>query len=177
MILCAGEIENINHAVPIGIGMVASAIKLSRICSLKTPKELVFLGTAGSYGNAKIGEFLQSHETENVELAYLDNFCYTPIKSNVSRETSKGIIVNSSNYITTNPRLATLMHEKFGFELENMEFFAVKMVAKSFNIPFRGYFFVTNYCNENAHEDFLKNHKNALKILNAKADELQKELS
>jgi len=40
-----------------------------------------------------------------------------------------------------------------------MEFFSILSVAKEFEIPVAGIFVITNYTNENAHEDFIKNHK------------------
>jgi nucleoside phosphorylase len=43
-----------------------------------------------------------------------------------------------------------------------MEYFAVLKVAQSFGISAGGIFVVTNYCDENAHEDFLKNQKEAM---------------
>jgi len=46
--------------------------------------------------------------------------------------------------------------------IENMEFFAVLKVAKHFNIPAGGAFIVTNYCNANAHKDFMDNHTEAM---------------
>ena len=42
-----------------------------------------------------------------------------------------------------------------------MEFFAVLKVAQKFEIPAYGVFVATNFCNENAHADFLKNHQRA----------------
>ena len=46
-----------------------------------------------------------------------------------------------------------------------MEFFAVLQVAQEFNIPAGGVFCITNYTNENAHADFMKNHKQAKELL------------
>lgn len=46
-----------------------------------------------------------------------------------------------------------------------MEFYAILQVAKEFEIPVAGIFIVTNYTNENAHEDFLANHENAKETL------------
>lgn len=69
-------------------------------------------------------------------------------------------IVNSSNYITTDTNAAAAM-KKAGILLENMEFFSVLSVAKHFGIPALGIFCVTNYCDQNAHEAFLKNAKTA----------------
>ena len=37
-----------------------------------------------------------------------------------------------------------------------MEFFSVLKTAKEFNIPVKGIFVVTNYCNKNAHSEYIK---------------------
>ncbi len=159
MIVCAGKIENFNFAVPIGIGMVQSAMNLTQICLEKKPDEIIFIGTAGSYGGQKIGEIVESEISANIEIGYFDELSYTPLKTNiVSRETSKGLIVNSSNFITCDEKIARRMLN-YGYDLENMEFFAVQSVANNFGIKSRGIFCVTNYCNEDAHEEFIKNHK------------------
>lgn len=77
-------------------------------------------------------------------------------------------IVNSSNYICTDILYAKQM-KNVGITLENMEFFSVLKVAKYFKIPAFGIFCVTNYCDKNAHNDFLANHKNAQKALESNA--------
>jgi nucleoside phosphorylase len=46
-----------------------------------------------------------------------------------------------------------------------MEFFSVLRIAQEFDIPAGGVFCVTNYCNEDAHADFLKNHDKAKELL------------
>ena len=43
-----------------------------------------------------------------------------------------------------------------------MEYYAVLKVAQTFGISAGGIFIVTNYCDENAHDDFLKNQKEAM---------------
>ena len=54
-----------------------------------------------------------------------------------------------------------------------MEFFAVLKVAQKFQIPAYGIFCATNFCDSNAHADFLKNHaaakENLTKYLKTKA--------
>jgi nucleoside phosphorylase len=75
----------------------------------------------------------------------------------VSRET----FINSSNYITTDESTAESYLSK-NIHLENMEYYAVLKVAKFFDIPASGIFIVTNYCNKNAHKDFINNHKEAM---------------
>ncbi len=46
-----------------------------------------------------------------------------------------------------------------------MEFYSVVSVAKYFGIKARGIFVITNFTNENAHKDFIKNHQKAKKKL------------
>jgi nucleoside phosphorylase len=84
----------------------------------------------------------------------------------VSTNTSnvKDIIVNSSNYISTNKEL-TKKFLSLGVGIENMEFFAVLSIAKEFDIPAGGVFCITNYTDKDAHKDFMSNHKKAKELL------------
>ena len=164
MIVCAGDIETFKFAQPIGIGLVNSSINLTRQCLFNKPDFLLFVGTAGSYGNHEILDIVESKRAANLELAFLNNDAYTPL-DNVLESENKFVrndtIVNSSNYISTNFDLAQKYNE-YGIGIENMEFFSVLSVAKEFEIPVAGIFVVTNFTNENAHEDFKKNHKIAM---------------
>ena len=81
-------------------------------------------------------------------------------KSSAIQRQIKSAVVNSSNYITTDEGVAKQM-VRAGILLENMEFFAVMKVAQTFGVPVMGIFCVTNYCDENAHKDFLENHSEA----------------
>ena len=162
MILCAGNIESFNFATPIGIGLVESAMNLTKLIVNKKPTSLTFIGSAGSYGRYGIFDIVQSSVAVNVENSFLTGGSYSPIKSNVSRETMD--IVNSSNYITIDEKLSSNYRE-MNIELENMEFFSVYRVAQEYNIPVLGIFIVTNYCDENAHQDFITNHERAKELL------------
>jgi len=166
MFVCAGENEQFDFAIPIGIGLIDTAINLTKMILSSKPEELIFVGTAGSYGDKKVFDIVTSCEAVNIENSYLNAGAYTPI---VSRETSffkKGFcasntVVNSSNYITTDIKLGKQYIER-GILVENMEFYAVLKVAKKFHIPAKAILVVTNYCDENAHKDFLKNQKEAM---------------
>lgn len=169
MILCAGRNELFDFATPIGVGLVESASNLTQIVLEHKPTFFFFIGTAGSYGHHSIFDLLYSHHATNIELGFLENHCYTPLKNHieakipyVSRET--GCIVNSSNYITTNTKYAEKLFAQ-GIVLENMEFFSVLSIANKFDIPCSGLFVVTNYCNERAHDDFVLNHSKAKELL------------
>ncbi len=166
MIVCAGNNETFSFATPMGVGLVEMAINLTRACLMNPPEFLLFVGTAGSYGEAKIFDIVESKTAANIELCFLEKGCYTPIDNVVTTNTQnkKEIIVNSSNYITTNKQLSQRFL-RFGIGLENMEFFSFLSVAKEFGIPAGGVFCVTNYTDENAHEDFLKNSKKAKELL------------
>jgi len=178
MIICAGNNETFSFAQPMGVGLVETAMNLTRLCLFDKPEFLLFVGSAGSYGDAKIFDIIESKTAANIELAFLSNDAYTPIDNVVSTNTTniKDIVVNSSNYISTNE---TLSHNflKLGVGIENMEFFAVLKIAEEFNIPAGGVFCVTNYTNTNAHEDFLKNHEKAKKLLEVHVKKRIKELT
>jgi nucleoside phosphorylase len=165
-IISAGNQEVFNFASPIGIGLINSAVNLTRICLFEKPDYLIFIGTAGSYGKKNIFDIIETNTASNIENCFIEKKCYTPLdniisfSSDVSRET----IVNSSNYITTDKELAK-KYLKLNIDIENMEFYSVMSVAKEFEIPAVGIFAVTNYCDENAHKEYLKNIKKAKKLL------------
>ncbi len=159
MILCAGNNETFDFATPIGVGLVDSAINLTRHCLVHKPEFLLFVGSAGSYGGHKIHEIIESKTAANIELGFLDKNAYTPIDNVVSAQTEnvQDVIVNSSNYITTSEKAMEQMRT-LGMGIENMEFFTVMRVAQVFGIPAGGVFCITNYCDANAHRDFIANH-------------------
>ena len=178
MIICAGNNETFNFAQPMGVGLVETAMNLTRLCLFDKPEFLLFVGSAGSYGDAKIFDIIESKTAANIELAFLSNNAYTPIDNVVSTNTTniKDIVVNSSNYISTNETL-TKNFLKFGVGIENMEFFAVLKIAEEFDIPAGGVFCVTNYTNASAHDDFLKNHDKAKELLGEHVKRRIKELT
>ena len=163
MIVCAGKSEQFEFAQPIGIGMIEAAVNLARICEKKKPDHIVFVGTAGTYGEKEIFEIIESRTAANVEQSFFSGDSYTPIDNVISavKDVSRETIVNSSNYITTN-RNVWQHYTAQNIHIENMEFFAVMKVAQMYGIPAAGILIVTNYCDENAHEDFKKNHAEAM---------------
>lgn len=163
MYFCAGKIEQFDFAKSIGIGLIETAINLTNICLLDKPKSITFIGTAGSYGNNKIFDIIESSCATQVENSFFTSNTYTPIdikKQCVSRET----MVNSSNYITTDENIAKIYLDN-DIYIENMEFYSIVQVAEKFSIPVKGIFIITNFCNKNAHIDFKKNHRNAMNRL------------
>jgi len=167
MIICAGRNETFNFAKEMGVGLIESAINLTRQCLFDKPEFLLFIGSAGSYGYHEIFDIVESKRAANIELSFLEDNSYTPL-DNVLESENKMVrndtIINSSNYISKNFELSKNFNE-YGIGAENMEFYSILQVAKEFEIPVAGIFVITNYTNENAHEDFLKNHKEAMEKL------------
>lgn len=167
MIICAGRNETFNFAKEMGVGLIESAINLTRQCLFDKPEFLLFIGSAGSYGNHEIFDIVESKRAANIELSFLEDNSYTPL-DNVLESENKMVrndtIINSSNYISKNFELSKNYND-YSIGAENMEFYSILQVAKEFEIPVAGIFVITNYTNENAHEDFLKNHKEAMKKL------------
>ncbi len=167
LFISAGSMETFDFALPIGIGMVESTINLTRLALMDRPDIIVFVGSAGSYGDREIFDIVESNIASNIEISYLQDRSFTPIENVIKVENiivSRETIVNSSNYITKDLD-SSKRFRKIGLEIENMEFFSVLSVAKEFGIPAFGIFVITNYCNENAHNDFVKNHNRAMEIL------------
>jgi nucleoside phosphorylase len=178
MIISAGEIENFSFATPIGIGLTSATLNLTKLVLTNMPKSLIFVGSCGSYGKYQIGDIVQSTTASNIEFSYWDNSSYTPIDNVIDAKYNKLVksqtIVNSSNYITTNPKYNNnYLSNNIG--LENMEFFAVLEVAKEFNIEVGGIFVVTNFIDKNAHKEFKNNHENAINKLTQYIKDRQKE--
>ena len=178
MIICAGNNETFDFAVPMGVGLIETAMNVTRLCLFDKPEFLLFVGTAGSYGEKALFDIVESKTAANIELAFLQQKAYTPLDNVVSANTegTKDIIVNSSNYITTDAETAKGFL-KFGIGIENMEFFSVLRVAQEFGVPAGGVFCVTNYCNENAHSDFLIHHEKAKELLGAHVKRRIRELT
>lgn len=167
MIICAGRSETFKFAEPIGVGLIESSINLTRRCLFDKPDFILFVGTAGSYGKYKIFDIVESKRASNLELSFLHGDSYTPLDNVLESENQmvrNDTIVNSSNYISTNKELCE-NYNKYGIGIENMEYFSILSVAKEFEIPVAGIFIITNYTDENAHKEFLSNHKEAMSKL------------
>ena len=166
MVVCAGRGEEFSFAQVIGVGLVESAINLTRICLTQKVDEIIFVGSAGAYDKrVRVLDVFCATQATQIESASLTHNAYTPITPriespkpvfcNVSYET---MLVNSSNYITTDSVVARKFVEQ-GLGLENMEFFAVVEVARHFGIGCLGIFCVSNHCDSNAHREFLRNRE------------------
>jgi nucleoside phosphorylase len=161
-----------------GVGLIESAINITRLCLFDKPEFLLFVGTAGSYGNHKLFDIVESKTAANIELGFLSGCAYTPLDNVVSTNTTndKDVIVNSSNYISTCEQ-TTKKFLKLGVEIENMEFYSVLKIAQEYGIPAGGVFCITNFTNEDAHKDFINNHAKAKELLSGHVQKRIKELT
>ncbi|OPX27653.1 MAG: purine-nucleoside phosphorylase [Campylobacteraceae bacterium 4484_166] len=167
MIVSAGNNELFRYAKAIGVGLIDSAIGLSQLCLFDRPDFILFVGSAGSYGSKNIFDIVQSRSSSNIEHSFFKDKSYTPINNTIKADNKlvkDETIVNSSNYITTNKDICDLYIQK-NIGIENMEFYAVMKVAQHFSIDVAGIFVVTNYCYEDAKEQFAKNHQKSKDIL------------
>lgn len=200
MFICARG-ENFSFAKDIGVGLVESAIELTALILRENPQFLIFIGSAGAYDKSvNLFDIFISNSATQIESSFSNDESYTPLDNkieivsyetlqnqNVDSRSNPNInlnkilnsqnfaIVNSSNYICTDEIFAEKM-SRAGIALENMEFFAVLKTADYFKIPALGIFCVTNYCDKNAHNDFLANHKEAQRLLESNARAIQSTL-
>ncbi|OKB24716.1 purine-nucleoside phosphorylase [Helicobacter pylori] len=171
MLLCAGRNETLKGATPIGVGLIESAINLTRM-RLKNPdtESLIFIGSAGSYSpEIELLSVFESVCGYQIEESFSHLNSYTPLNNFIQIETKEEalferVCVNSSNYIHTSEMFAKKMAQK-GVLLENMEFFSVLSVAKIFSLKAKGIFCVSNYVGLNAHKEFKENHAKVKQIL------------
>lgn len=199
MFICARG-ENFSFAKDIGVGLVESAIELTALILRENPQFLIFIGSAGAYDkNVNLLDIFVSNSATQIESSFSKDESYTPLDNKIeivsyetlqnqradsSKDSSANLsaildsqnfpraIINSSNYICTDEIFAEKM-TRAGIALENMEFFAVLKTADYFKIPALGIFCVTNYCDKNAHSDFLANHKEAQRLLESNARAIQ----
>jgi nucleoside phosphorylase len=157
MIICAGREETFPFAEPMGVGLIESSINLTRRCLFDKPDFILFIGTAGSYGKFNIFDIVESKRASNLELSFLSQDSYTPLDN----------VLESENKMVRNDTIVKTCekYNNYGIGIENMEYFSILSVAKEFEIPVAGIFIVTNFTNENAHKDFIKNHKEAMSRL------------
>lgn len=167
MIVCAGKEEQFSFATPIGVGLVESAMNLTQAVLFDRPEFILFVGSAGSYGEYNPFEIVESRGATQIEQSFWQKCAYTPIDNAIVSEglsLEHQTMVNSSNYITTCATYnSAFLQADIG--LENMEFFSVLRVAQEHTIPAGGIFVVTNYCDKNAHQEYMANIQKAKKLL------------
>lgn len=59
MIICAGNQEVFEFAQSVGVGLIDSAYGLTKLCLEEKPESLLFIGSAGSYGEYDIFDIVE----------------------------------------------------------------------------------------------------------------------
>ena len=77
MIICAGNNETFDFAQPMGVGLIETSMNLTRACLFDKPEYILFIGSAGSYGNKKIFDIIETSSASNIEHCFFQKQCYT----------------------------------------------------------------------------------------------------
>ena len=93
MIICAGNNETFDFATPMGVGLIEMSMNLTRLCLFDKPEFLLFVGSAGSYGDAKIFDIIESKTASNIELAFLSDDAYTPLDNVIKTNNKKRVVI------------------------------------------------------------------------------------
>jgi purine-nucleoside phosphorylase len=182
----SGQQAKILHT---GIGYLNAYSTLTQFFKnydLKDYQALLFIGTAGlsraseSNRDIKIGDLVQVnetclvHHTQNLKLTYLPR-AYPSYQASYNTkqliDTSISKLASAKCFsaleITQNTRLSDLLlsEHKLTQALENMELYGVAKFAYDYQLEWSSILGVTNFTNQNAHQDWLKNHKLVSKSL------------
>lgn len=162
LFVSAGRMETFDFATPIGVGMINAAINLSKILAHKKYEKIIFLGSCGVYDeDLPLKRLFLANTFTQYEHPKSSSF-YSPIELEIIINIPKSKLiqasVNSSNHICKD-KLKAYKYKEAKCMLENMESFSVASCAKAYGCELGVLLCSTNYCDENAHENFMKNYK------------------
>ncbi|MBL7661794.1 hypothetical protein JNK13_03475 [bacterium] len=157
-----------------GVGSIEAAAKTAQYLTISSEsnRAVIFVGSLGSSTRDLPINSLVSAST--VRLATVeDNSSYlvptmksdfaADIKiSNIFPESQiHSLAVRSTMRITQTPGLAAALAKQSDTTCENLELFGVAMACKELQVPWGSLGVVTNYCFENAHQEWKDNYRNA----------------
>lgn len=195
------ELEDLNHReiklgkniykiilLPLGIGKLNALYNLMNWYNnhrKDTLKEIIFLGSCGSYDLDYKQDFIASCNFINYDYASLTNQSKSlPEVSKLIKteqgEVAKSIahlyhwefgIVNSTDSITLkkidkNLLLKKINNHSIGNVYENLEAYGIALFCSKIKIPFTAFLSITNAVYENGSEEWLKNYQSMAKKLN-----------
>lgn len=172
---------------PAGIGVVDAAVGASRALAELGPAELLFVGTAGSYGaQPAIGRVVVGHTLHLVSTAQArgDGYLPPPLVQRAptdagirrallraapapSRTRAVAVDVATPVAITTSPALARLHVRSSGAAVENLETFAVARAAAAAKVPFGVVLGISNRVGPRAHEQWRRHQDAAMRAVAA----------
>lgn len=155
----------------LGIGFLAAGVSLEKILN-ENPDigHVYFIGTAGAYSkNLAIGDIVQVTKTNLLNLGSIYEKSYVPqpylqhsakINSALGAK-AKLVDCLSSMEITKSLEASQIICEKHQRErelVENMELYGVASVASKHRMPWTAILGITNYTDENGHQNWQDNH-------------------
>ncbi len=171
--LNASELGNHFLIEALGIGYLDAALNLERIIKKNDLKQIIFLGTAGSF-NKNHDEIVEVESTEllnigsNLDISYpAKHGRYEVYKTEKKLSDLKTCHCLTTAEITKDSAFAELISKKYDDEilLENLELYGLAKVASEAGIPWNALLGVTNSIGENAHEEWKVNHERVSKNL------------
>jgi len=163
---------------PVGIGLVAAAAGTARAIAAWSPRQVIFVGTAGSYaaapavGSVGIAQRILLTSTAALRGAgYLPGPMRTRLASSgpltrqllaqaPSPEVCRVDVANPLA-ISRTRTLARMVARATGASVENLEVFAVASAAHLHRIPFAAVLGISNRVGPAAHEEWLKHQSEA----------------
>ena len=165
------------HTVPVGIGAIDAAAGTAMAIARTSPRVVLFVGTAGSYGpRPAIGEVAIAARIRLVSTAAVRAQAYLPkpmpaieaSHPSLRRELllsagliGEGVDVAAPLGITTSTGLAVLIAKTTHAAVENLEVFGVARAATHARVPFGAILGITNRVGPKAHVQWLEHEASA----------------
>lgn len=163
-----------------GIGNIAAALNLQEriLRAARPPDECIFVGSAGIYPSAVVGDLLPaqfgfSRNFANYEIAVLEGRGKIPDLMEARIRTDPGPLgraliaalslpegqVNSPDSLTMTPTGPDSERVYRSLDFENMEVFGLASVARRYDLPFCAVFALTNKVGPDGSREWARSHK------------------
>jgi nucleoside phosphorylase len=166
---------------PVGIGAIDAAVGAARAIAAARPTRVLFVGTAGIYGPAKlaraaIGTAAVAGEIFCVSTAALRGDAYLPAPTVLRSETSRRlraalraaapgstgpVAVACPRAITRSVALGRQIATATGATLENLEAFAVARAAATAGVEYGAVLGIANRVAPSGHDEWRRHHRDA----------------
>ncbi len=145
--------------VPLGVGVVAASIATAALLARERLDGVIFVGTAGAYGDIPIGTVVTARTiglvsgTATLGLGYVP-LAPAPLETQL-RADVRLVDVATLVAITTDVGLAARIGATW--QIEHMEAYGVAAACAAVGVPFGAVFGVTNRVGPGAHEEWRAN--------------------
>ena len=171
---------------PVGIGAIDAAVGAAQAIAAARPERVIFVGTAGIYGQGKparaaLRTAVVASELFCASSAVLRGDGYLPGPMVLRVETSRRLrpllaacagdgqgkdplAVASPLAITRSAALGRRIAAATGAAVENLETFAVARAAEAAGVEFGAVLGIANRVGPNGHEEWLRHHREASRV-------------